>query len=150
MSRHIIALSDEQLISFDLEAFVTHANTPNQHHREAFTTPFPKAPRRWLSHSHFTPRPIVFTAVGDIEGGRSGLVGATIDCSFTRASVPPTTAPEAARATIRPASSSWRWLRKSISTPMTPASVPISTRPTRAAAPASLPGCTTPSQARMT
>jgi hypothetical protein len=55
MSRHILSLSDEQLTSFDLEAFVTHTDTLNQRNREAFTTPFPKASRRWLSHYHFTP-----------------------------------------------------------------------------------------------
>jgi hypothetical protein len=85
MSRHSIALSSEQLTSCDLEAFVTHADTLNQRHREAFTTPFPKAPRRWRSHYHFTPRPLAFTPTGDIDGGFSWLVGATIDCSFTRA-----------------------------------------------------------------
>ena len=31
MSRHIRSLSHEQLTVFDLEAFVTHANTFNQH-----------------------------------------------------------------------------------------------------------------------
>jgi len=84
MSRHIISLSDEQLTSFDLEAFVTHANTLNQRHREAFTTPFPKAPSRWLSHYRFTPRPLALTQEGDVEGGLSWLAGATIDFSFTR------------------------------------------------------------------
>ena len=85
MSRHILSLSDEQLTSFDLEAFVTHTDTLNQRNREAFTTPFPKASRRWLSHYHFTPRPLTFTTAGDIDGGLSWLVGATIDFSFTRA-----------------------------------------------------------------
>ena len=50
MSRHIIALSHKQLTACDLEAFVTHANTFNQHTRETFTTLFPKDPSRWLSH----------------------------------------------------------------------------------------------------
>jgi hypothetical protein len=85
MSRHIISLSDEQLTSFDLEAFVTHAHALNQQHLEAFTTPFPKGPSRWLSHYHFTPRPITLTREGDIDGGLSWLIGATIDFSFTRA-----------------------------------------------------------------
>jgi len=85
MSRHIISLSDEQLTSFDLEAFVIHAEALNQHHREAFTTPFPKDPSRWLSHYHFTPRPLTLTPEGNVEGGLSWLVGATIDFSFTRA-----------------------------------------------------------------
>lgn len=85
MSRHIISLSQEQLTSFDLEAFVTHADTLNQCHREAFTTPFPKASSRWLSHYHFLPRPVGLTTQGNIEGGLSWLVGATIDFSFTRA-----------------------------------------------------------------
>lgn len=84
MSRHILDLSHDQLTSFDLDAFVAHANTLNQHHREVFTTPFPKAPSRWLSHYAFTPRPLVLTREGDVEGGLSWLVGATLDFSFTR------------------------------------------------------------------
>lgn len=84
MSRHILSLSDEQLTSFDLEAFVTHADALNQRHCEAFTGPFPKAPSRWLSHYHFTPRPLTLTPAGDVEGGLSWLVGTTIDFRFTR------------------------------------------------------------------
>ena len=85
MSRHIVSLSHEHLTSFDLEAFMTHVAALTQHPREAFTIPFPKAPNRWLSHYHFTPRPLTLTQDGDVEGGLSGLVGATIDFSFTRA-----------------------------------------------------------------
>jgi len=84
MSRHILSLSHECLTSFDLEAFVVHAEALNQHHLEARTTPFPKAPSRWLSHYQFTPRPIALTSAGEVEGGLSWLVGATIDFSFTR------------------------------------------------------------------
>src|SRR5712691_10677107 len=84
MSRHMLSLAHEQLTSFDLEAFVTQAKALNQHHRETFTTRFPKVPSRWLSHYAFTPRPIVLTREGDVEGGLSWLVGATIDFSFTR------------------------------------------------------------------
>ena len=84
MSRHSISLSREQLTSFDLDAFVSHANALNQHHRETFTTPFPKSSSRWLSHYHFTLRPLALTTEGDVEGGLSWLVGATIDLSFTR------------------------------------------------------------------
>ena len=84
MSRHSISLSHEQLTSFDLDAFASHANALNQHYRETFTTPFPKSSSRWLSHYHFTPRPLAWTTEGDIEGGLSWLVGATIDLSFTR------------------------------------------------------------------
>jgi hypothetical protein len=72
-------------MSVDLEAFATHAHTFNQHMRETCTTLFPKAPSRWLSHYQFTPRPIVPTREGGVEGGLSWLVGATIDFSFTRA-----------------------------------------------------------------
>ena len=54
-----------------------------------FTTPFPKAPTRWLSHDRFQPRPIEFTAEGEVEGGLSWLLGATIDRSFTRALLAP-------------------------------------------------------------
>jgi hypothetical protein len=63
---------------------MTHAKAPHQKHLEAWTTPFPKAPSRWLSHYQFTPRPIALTRQGDVDGGLSWLIGATIDFSFTR------------------------------------------------------------------
>lgn len=85
MSRHILSLSPEQLTPFDLNAFVAHAAALNQQHQKAFTTPFPKAPSRWLSHYQFTPRPVPLTTNGDVDGGLSWLVGATIDFSFSRA-----------------------------------------------------------------
>jgi hypothetical protein len=85
MSRHSLSLSPEQLTAFDLDAFVSQAEAFNQHHRETFTTPFPKASSRWLSHYHFSPRPLALTTEGNVEGGLSWLVGATIDLSFTRA-----------------------------------------------------------------
>src|SRR5215471_18631704 len=85
MNRHMLSLSHEQLTAFDLDVFVAHADALNQHNREAFTPPFPKAPSRWLSHYEFTPRPIALTREGDVEGGLSWLVGATLDFSFTRA-----------------------------------------------------------------
>jgi hypothetical protein len=44
MSRYSLALSPEQLTSFDLDAFGSHAITLNQHHRETFTTPAPRPP----------------------------------------------------------------------------------------------------------
>jgi len=84
MSRHILSLSPEQLTAFDLDAFVTHAEALNQHHRDLFTTPFPKVPSRWLSHYKFTPHAIAFTSEGDVDGGLSWLVGSTLDFSFTR------------------------------------------------------------------
>jgi hypothetical protein len=85
MSRHSLSLSPEQLTAFDLDAFVAHAEALNQHNRKTFTTPFPKAPSRWLSHYEFVPHPIELTSQGDIDGGLSWLVGATLDFSFTRA-----------------------------------------------------------------
>jgi hypothetical protein len=85
MSRPIVSLSPEQLTAFDLDAFIAHAERLNQHHRETFTTPFPKAPSRWLSHYQFTPQATPFTSQDDIDGGLSWLVGATLDFSFTRA-----------------------------------------------------------------
>jgi len=85
MSRSILSLSPEQLTSFDIEAFVSHAHALNQQHLEAFTTPFPKASSRWLSHYQFTPRPVALTREGDVDGDLSWLVGTTIDFSFTRA-----------------------------------------------------------------
>jgi hypothetical protein len=84
MSRHILSLSHDQLTAFDLDAFVAHAEALNQHNRATFTTPFPKAPSRWLSHSAFTPHSIVLTSQGDVDGGLSWLVGTTLDFSFTR------------------------------------------------------------------
>jgi len=85
MSRHILSLSPEQLTAFDLDTFLAHAELLNQHNREIFTTPFPKAPSRWLSHYQFSPQAIEFTSQGDVDGGLSWLVGATVDFSFTRA-----------------------------------------------------------------
>ena len=85
MSRHILSLSPEQLTAFDLDAFIAHAALLNQHNRDIFTTPFPKVPSRWLSHYQFTPQAIEFTSQGEVDGGFSWLVGATIDFSFTRA-----------------------------------------------------------------
>lgn len=85
MTRHILSLSPEQLTAFDLDAFVAHAQRLNQHHRDTFTTVFPKAPSRWLSHYEFTPHALEFTSEGEIDGGLSWLVGATLDFSFTRA-----------------------------------------------------------------
>lgn len=84
MSRHILSLPDAHLTPFALDAFVAHAEVLNQRNREAFTTPFPKDPSRWLSHYHFTPQPLAFTNEGDVEGGLSWLVGVTLDFSFTR------------------------------------------------------------------
>ena len=85
MSRHILSLSPDQLTTFDLDAFVAHAEVLNQHNRKTFTTPFPKAPSRWLSLYRFTPHPIEMTSQGDVDGGLSWLVGVTLDFSFTRA-----------------------------------------------------------------
>jgi hypothetical protein len=84
MSRHILSLSDEQLTAFDLDAFIAHAERLNQHHRDTFATPFPKNPSRWLSHYAFIPHPIALTSQGDVDGGLSWLVGATLDFSFSR------------------------------------------------------------------
>jgi hypothetical protein len=84
MSRHILSLSHDQLTAFDLEAFVAHAEALNQQNRDTFTTPFPKAPSRWVSHYAFTPHPIALTSQGDVDGGLSWLVGTTLDFSFTR------------------------------------------------------------------
>ena len=84
MSRHILSLSSQHLTSFDLDAFVAHAEALNQHNRATFTTPFPKAPSRWLSRYEFTSHPIELTSRGDVDGGLSWLVGSTLDFSFTR------------------------------------------------------------------
>jgi hypothetical protein len=84
MSRHILSISPDQLTAFDLDAFIAHAELLNQHNRGTFTTLFPKAPSRWLSHYQFCPQTIEFTSEGDVDGGLSWLVGATVDFSFTR------------------------------------------------------------------
>lgn len=57
MSRKELPLSQEQIAPFDLEAFVHQAAELNQRNAETVTTPFPKAPHRWLSHSQFHPSP---------------------------------------------------------------------------------------------
>lgn len=85
MSRSILALPPEQLTAFDLDALLAHAQTLNAQNRQTFTTPFPKAASRWLSHYEFTPHPIELTSQGDVDGGLSWLVGSTLDLSFTRA-----------------------------------------------------------------
>lgn len=85
MSRKELLLPQEHIRPFDLETFVNEAATLNQRTLETYTRPFPKAPDRWLSHYQFRPRPIEFTAEGEVEGGLSWLIGATIDLSFTRA-----------------------------------------------------------------
>jgi hypothetical protein len=85
MSRHILSLAPEQLTAYDLDTFVAHAEALNQHNRETFTTPLPKVPSRWLSHYDFTPYPIELTSQGDVDGGLSWLLGATLDFSVTRA-----------------------------------------------------------------
>jgi len=85
MSRHLLSLSHEQLTAFDLDAFIARAELLNQHNRETCTTPFPKAPSRWLSHYEFIPQAIAFTSQGDVDGGLSWLLGVTVDFSFTRA-----------------------------------------------------------------
>jgi hypothetical protein len=84
MDRKIIPVSQAQLTSFDLDAFVRQAEALNQQNRERFTNPFPKRPSRWISHYQFQPRPITFTEQGAVEGGLSWLVGATLDFSFAR------------------------------------------------------------------
>jgi hypothetical protein len=84
MSRSILSLSPTQLTPFDLGAFIAHAHALKQQNRDTFTTPFPKASSRWLSHYEFISHPIEFTSQGDVDGGLSWLVGATLDFSFTR------------------------------------------------------------------
>ena len=84
MSRTKLLLLQERIAPFDLEAFVKEAAELNQRTLEAYTLPFPKAPDRWLSHYQFQPRPIEFTAEGEVEGGLSWLMGSTLDVSFTR------------------------------------------------------------------
>jgi hypothetical protein len=94
MSRNMLPLSPQQLTSFNLETFMTQAAALNQRNAETYTTPFPKAPTRWLSHYNYRPRPIAFTSEGEVEGGLSWLIGATIDLSFTRSLFAPSYAPE--------------------------------------------------------
>lgn len=53
MDRKIIPVSQAQLTSLDLDAFVRQAKALNQQNRERFTRPFPKSPRRWISHPIF-------------------------------------------------------------------------------------------------
>jgi hypothetical protein len=85
MSRKPLLLPQEHIRPFDLETFVNEATKLNQYTMAIYTRPFPKAPDRWLSHYHFRQRTIEFTAEGEVEGGLSWLIGATIDLRFTRA-----------------------------------------------------------------
>ena len=94
MSRTRLPLVQESIAPFDLESFVKEAAKLNQRARQTFTLPFPKAPDRWLSHDQFRPRPMEFTDEGEVEGGLSWLIGATIDVSFTRALFAPYSATE--------------------------------------------------------
>ena len=89
MSRTKLPLSQERIAPLNLEAFVNEAAKLNHRTSETFTTPFPKAPTRWLSHDRFQPRLSELTAEGEVEGGLSWLLGATIDRSFTRALLAP-------------------------------------------------------------
>jgi len=84
MSRKELPLPQEHIAPFDLETCVNETAKLNQRTVEAFALPFPKAPDRWLSHYQFRPRPIAFTAEGEVEGGLSWLIGSTIDLRFTR------------------------------------------------------------------
>jgi len=92
MSRTNLPLSQECIAPFDREMFVHEAAKLHQRPLEAFTTPFPKAPPRWVSHDHFRPRPLEFTAAGAVEGGSRGLMGATSAVSCTRALWAPSSA----------------------------------------------------------
>ena len=125
MSRKELPFSQANIAPFDLEAFVQEAAQLGQRALEAFAIPFPKAPDRWLSHDQCRPRPIECTAEGEVEGGRSWLIGSTLDVSFTRSLLPPTMPQKAATATIRPAPASWRWPAGGIATPTMPDAVRI-------------------------
>src|SRR2546425_2617630 len=84
MSPPFLALPPDHLTAFDLDAFTPHPHPLNQQNRLTFTTPFPKASSRWLSHYEFTPHPMALTSQGDVDGGLSWLVGVTLDFRFTR------------------------------------------------------------------
>jgi hypothetical protein len=84
MSRTTLPLLQERIAPFDLETCVKEAAELHQRTLEAFTLPFPKAPDRGLSHYPCRPRPIQFTAEGEGAGGRSWLMGSTIDVRCTR------------------------------------------------------------------
>jgi hypothetical protein len=67
----MLSLAPEQLTTCDLDALIAQAELLKQHHRDTFTSPFPKAPSRWLSHDHLRPQAMTFTSQGDVDG--SGL-----------------------------------------------------------------------------
>jgi len=85
MSRQELSLSVEKIQAFDLESLREKAADLNRRHLETYTTPFPKAPSRWISHYQFEPRPLEFTVDGEVEGRLSWLMGSLFDFSFTRA-----------------------------------------------------------------
>src|SRR5262244_1460722 len=128
MSRSMLALSPDQLTAFDLDAFVAHAQALNQHNRLTFTTPFPKASSRWLSHYAFTPHPIALTSQGEVDGGLSWLVGVTLDFSFTRSLCATSYGTRGGSCYNPPASCSSKELPKSINTPITPSFAAICTK----------------------
>ena len=68
MSRKELSLPIEHIRAFDLERLRENAADLNRRHLEAYTTPFPKAPSRWLSHYQFEPRAIELTPDGEVEG----------------------------------------------------------------------------------
>ena len=85
MSRKELALSADKIQPFDLEALGEKAAELNRKNRENYTTPFPKAPSRWLSYYRFEPCPVEFTPEGEVEGRMSWLTGSLFDFGFTRA-----------------------------------------------------------------
>ena len=85
MSRKELSLPIEHIRAFDLERLRENAADLNRRHLEAYTTPFPKAPSRWLSHYQFEPRAIELTPDGEVEGRMSWLMGSVFDFGFTRA-----------------------------------------------------------------
>lgn len=79
-----------------LDAFVAQAADLNQRNRATFTTLFPKASSRWLSHDECTSRAIERTSQGDIEGGLRWLGGSTLDFTCPRSLCAPYYGPRGA------------------------------------------------------
>lgn len=84
MTRNILSLEREKIKPFTLDAIRREATELNQRLQNTYTTPFPKAEYRWISHYWFKPNPIEFTKDGEVVGGLSFLACSLFDFSFVR------------------------------------------------------------------
>jgi len=135
-------------MSLDLDAFVAQAEVLNHHNRETFTTPFPKAPSRWISHYEFTSYPIELTPEVTSRATSVGSLGPPWTAASPARCVPLIMVPEAEAATIRPAWSCSKWPPMWINTSIMPSFVRTSSKRRRDVATGNSPGFMTRFSAR--